>query len=1217
MPFWLILTFILATSTMLILQNQYYTRTYGQRDLKKFEKALHSKEKQLHRILEQVGDTSRTSTSLEYLKAESERFQKTAEGQGIYLFYFENGRMRYWSDHTVKLRSRWNPRYNQPLYFTSNAIYVTGIKETEEGRILGLIKIKTEYPYENEYLKSGFQKDFKLSPEIIISPDSLEGYSDVQNLEGKYLFSMELSNILKKNSLNVTFATFLFMLAILSLFWFLSIRIDSMQTVRRRTNWLIAGVSVIFIVGISTLYFEFPRILFESRFFKPDVFASKWFASLGHLSIYMLLILMVTLLVYWFFFRSGKLSKRQRTVLSVFFFAIAVLWYLFFHLICASMVMDSTISYEAYRLDELSLFTFIGLIILLMGALVLALLIDKAILMLGRPVRRKDYLVLLLAGFGIQVPFLFTVLMQGEYFIPFLFIFIAGAHLYLRATNKPLRYSRFFVLLIFYAVFFTADLQKHNTEKHTSQMEIELAKLSSEHDAVAEMLFPEMSALIKSDSLLSNRLSYPVITSDLLADYIRRNYFNGYWTKYDMIVTPCHSYDSTLIETPDYVWYPCYGFFDQLIENEGIPVEGSDFYFLNNLNGKISYVGVIPFSHGDDEVRLFIELDSKIVSEELGYPSLLLSEKEEDLRISYSYAKYNKGKLVTSDGIYNYRRSIDFYTNRENTFEQVTKEGYNHSVFNVDRDNTVIVSIPAVSFIDVLISFSYLLAFIIAVFSLVYLVISMAHLKANVTWDFKNKIQYSLIGVLFVSFIVICSGTIYFVVKQYRLKNEDSLKHTMRSLYIELVHKVEYEDDLRNWSSEDYFNLDELLQKFANVFYTDINMYDSSGMLLATSRNEIFEQELLSSRMEREAYEKLSEDNYSAFIHNEKIGRMAYQSAYQPLLNNENRFLAYLNLPYFTQPEILTQEVTNVVVAVLNTYVILLLIILFLSVFLADRITQPLRFIQSRIAQLNLSRNNEKITYRGRDEIAGLVREYNHMVDELQRSAELLAQSEREMAWREMAKQIAHEIKNPLTPMKLNVQHMQRLISGDRENIEEQVRKVSQNLIEQIDMLTSIANEFSDFAKTPKAKNTKIDLVARLENVVSLFENSEGVQINLDVGDIKEMHSYGDPEQFQRVIINLVKNGIQSIPEDRDKQITIQLEQAPEKHALITVSDNGKGIPREIQDKLFKPNFTTKSSGMGMGLAISSSIIKSMDGTIWFSTRENEGSKFFIKVPVE
>jgi two-component system, NtrC family, nitrogen regulation sensor histidine kinase NtrY len=238
------------------------------------------------------------------------------------------------------------------------------------------------------------------------------------------------------------------------------------------------------------------------------------------------------------------------------------------------------------------------------------------------------------------------------------------------------------------------------------------------------------------------------------------------------------------------------------------------------------------------------------------------------------------------------------------------------------------------------------------------------------------------------------------------------------------------------------------------------------------------------------------------------------------------------------------------------------------------------------------------------------------MVDELVRSATMLAQSERESAWREMAKQIAHEIKNPLTPMKLNVQHMQRMIRQEGADVTAQVEKVSQSIIEQIDSLTFIANEFSDFAKMPKARNRKINLVLKLRNVVNLFENSEGFKIDLDLGGLTEVLTYGDPEQFQRMIINLVKNGIQAIPDDKEKRVSIAMERTPGETVQIAVKDNGRGIPESIKDKMFHPNFTTKSGGMGMGLAISANIIKSMGGEIWYTTVAGKGTTFFVKLPM-
>jgi signal transduction histidine kinase len=497
---------------------------------------------------------------------------------------------------------------------------------------------------------------------------------------------------------------------------------------------------------------------------------------------------------------------------------------------------------------------------------------------------------------------------------------------------------------------------------------------------------------------------------------------------------------------------------------------------------------------------------------------------------------------------------------------------------------------------------------------MIYLLLDAGKKKTGFDWSFKNRIQYSMVGTLFLTFALICSGTIYFIVQQYRDKNNDNLRNTMRSVYIELIHKVEFEEDLRNWSSDGYYNLDELLRKFSNVFYTDINLYDENGELLATSRGEIFDRQLLSLRMNRLVYEDLSGGRASEIIHEEHIGELNYISAYVPLLNGENQFLAYLNLPYFTQSGALTRDVTNMVVAVINIYLILLLVILGLSVFLADRITQPLRMIQSRIARISLSEKNETITYHRSDEIRGLVEEYNYMVQELEKSAELLAQSERESAWREMAKQIAHEIKNPLTPMKLNVQHLQRAF-GEGVADPAMVERISSTLIEQIDSLSAIANEFSDFAKMPKASSSRLELVSKLQNLLQLFNATERAEIILEPVPRKEVFVFADKEQLMRVFINVVKNGLQSVPRNRKGVIRISLA-VEGQTAVVSITDNGNGIPEDIRDRLFQPNFTTKSGGMGMGLAISSSIVRSMGGKIWYDTVHGKGTTFYVSLPL-
>jgi len=1207
--------FAVCLVAVAVLQYNYYSRTYNTRDLDEFTTVLHRKEQVVQNIFNELSEAFAQGAPLEVLDARSEEFRNLASGEDIGFYFFQDNRLVYWSDHSVPLRIRWSARFSSPVYETLNGTYVALNREVEDGHLFALILVRKDYLYENDYLERSYQEDFQVGEEVPLLRQTGPGLADVHNLEGDYLFSLDLFSSLRKNVLNITLAGLLVLLGIIALFAWFILNIDASSARRKRSAWLLGSILTLVLIPLIIIYLEVPRIIFEAEFFQPEIYASMTFPSLGQLFFFILMVFSITLLFYWFFDRSGKLTAAFRRPLTIVVVMASAVWFVFAHHMIRSLVLDSTISFEAFQLDSLSVYTFFGLFIMLMSLMVFILLFDKALKSAKAPADLRKLAWLLLPGLLVQLPFLFMDKWHLEWSTPLFYIAIASSLIYLKTRVVKLKFSQFFVLIFLVSVFLTVDLRKHSSEKLNAQKEIELAKLSTEHDAVAEMLFPDLTNQLQSDSALVRRLSYEIIDRDLIFEYLQRVYFSGYWTKYDLMITLCRPPDSVYIETPEEKWYPCYSFFEGMLGDEGILVEDSNFYFLNNLNGRISYLGWIPYTVHGNEISLFLELDSKIISEELGYPTLLMREGQKQGEV-FSYAKYNRGKLITSSGAYNYRLSPDYYTEKENTFENIRMGGFDHTIFNVDPENTVIVSLPVVSFVDKLISFSYIFAYIFALFALTYLVVSASHLRATVTWDFKNKIQYSMIGVLFLTFLVICTGTIYFVIQQYRMKHHDTLQNTMRSLYIELVHKVEYEEDLRNWSSDGYYNLDELLRKFSNVFYTDINMYDEQGLLLATSRNEIFDQGLLSIRMNREAFDRLSGEDYSAFIHTEQIGRMSYQSAYTPLLNNENKFLAYLNLPYFTQPEILAQEVTNLVVAILNTYVLLLLLILFLSVFLADRITQPLRFIQSRIAQLSLSESNEKIIYKGKDEIAGLVDEYNYMVDELKKSAELLAQSERESAWREMAKQIAHEIKNPLTPMKLNVQHMQRMIEEDEGDIRERIARVSATLVEQIDLLGSIASEFSDFARMPRANYKKINIVKKLYNVTDLFENTEGVHIALDTGGLKDIRTYGDPEQFQRVIINLVKNGIQSVPEGREKKILITLEEAPEQTAIVTVTDNGKGIAEEVRDKLFRPNFTTKSGGMGMGLAISANIVKSMGGNIWFRTRSGEGTSFFVKVPV-
>jgi len=392
-------------------------------------------------------------------------------------------------------------------------------------------------------------------------------------------------------------------------------------------------------------------------------------------------------------------------------------------------------------------------------------------------------------------------------------------------------------------------------------------------------------------------------------------------------------------------------------------------------------------------------------------------------------------------------------------------------------------------------------------------------------------------------------------------------------------------------------------------------LYDLNGILLASSRSEIFNRGLIGKEMHPKAYFELISEGKTEYIQTESIGNLEYSAVYIPLRNENNKIIAFINLPYFSDTNKVKKNISDVLMTILNLYLVLFLLTALLSVLISEQITKPLTLLQNKFKSVQLGKKHKQIIYNKQDEIGALVKEYNLMVAKLEESAKKLAESERESAWREMAKQIAHEIKNPLTPMKLSIQLLQKTWYDKAmtdEEFEKRLNNVAQTLIEQINTLSSIASEFSAFAKMPKARKEEVEIVKKLKNIRALFENENNIDVSLNLNGIEEMYIIADKEQVSRVFINLVKNAIQAIPDNRKGEILIQLEKHKNK-AIIIIEDNGEGISEKQKEKLFEPSFTTKTTGMGIGLAIVKNIITSAGGNIRFESSKNKGTKFFVE----
>ncbi|MDT0557812.1 ATP-binding protein [Ichthyenterobacterium sp. W332] len=405
----------------------------------------------------------------------------------------------------------------------------------------------------------------------------------------------------------------------------------------------------------------------------------------------------------------------------------------------------------------------------------------------------------------------------------------------------------------------------------------------------------------------------------------------------------------------------------------------------------------------------------------------------------------------------------------------------------------------------------------------------------------------------------------------------------------------------------------EKIFEISNIHHLRINIYDLEGNLLISSEANI-RNEFAEKCLDAEILNTLSNTAEHRFVNKREEKGATFRSSYSYLLDNRSKNLAIINLPYLENDEFLAKELEEFLERLAYTYILMLLIAIALAYLLSKYITKSIKTIGDRIKATRLEKRNEKIKVgQTSEEISNLVDSYNSMIDELEESAVKLARSEREQAWREMAKQVAHEIKNPLTPMRLSVQSFQRKFDPTDSNIHNKVDEYTKTLIQQIDTMSSIASAFSNFAKMPAQQNEMLDVVETTKLALDIFNEH---YISFDSQEEKIIAKF-DRTQLIRVITNLIKNGIQAIPIGKeDPKIRVQVI-SKKGNVNIIVTDNGIGITEEYKPKIFEPKFTTKTSGMGLGLAMVKNIVETYNGSINFTSEYGQGTTFTVTFPKE
>ena len=404
------------------------------------------------------------------------------------------------------------------------------------------------------------------------------------------------------------------------------------------------------------------------------------------------------------------------------------------------------------------------------------------------------------------------------------------------------------------------------------------------------------------------------------------------------------------------------------------------------------------------------------------------------------------------------------------------------------------------------------------------------------------------------------------------------------------------------------------IYEIATIHNMEINLYDLEGSLLKSSKAS-FAADSIPKCLDAKILNILSNTIEKRYVNNTIENGEGYLSSYSIITDQKFKPLAILHLHYLENDDFLNKELKEFLERLSYAYVIMLFIAIVLAYFLSKYITKSLKTISDKMNETRLEKRNKKIDIdKTSEEIATLVQSYNSMIDELEESAVKLATSEREQAWREMAKQVAHEIKNPLTPMRLSVQSFQRKFNPEDPEINQKVDEFSMTLIQQIDTMSSIASAFSNFAKMPAQQNETLNVV----NIVKLALDIFNEDYIIFKASEEEIIAKFDRTQLIRVVTNLVKNGIQAIPDGtiRNPEITVAVARN-DNYVNIVVSDNGKGISEENKPKVFEPKFTTKSSGMGLGLAMVKNIVETYNGNITFTSQEGLGTVFTVSFPLK
>ncbi len=1205
-------------------------------DGRRIQNSLHKKEQVVFSFL---NETSRFET-LKMMESDASHTEEMLEyfvdQHDIYPFIYVNNEPVIWGTDKVVPKTDAGIADGVGIIKAGNGWYETIKKSSGNFSVVFLIPIKSEFQKNNEYLQDRFSKNLIETNNLEIADYNDQPIYNIRSTTGEYLFSVKLSEG-RHDTFFSKLELAMWVLAGLSVVLLLNIM--CLWLGKRGWVWSSVVLFACCLVGIRYLDLHYGWL---SSHFYTGLFDSRNFASsflFPHLGGLLLNIIAFTWFIGYLYTFRKKLQipamGRTRVGRLVMIFILAAVIYGVSQAmsnVFSGLVTNSDINFDVTNILDLSFYSWIGIFALCLSMMSLLLLID--LLVETAHGLFSNYKRLSLVGIAVAVAAGGLIYLDGFTFSnPPLTFLLLSALIGLRAWYK--RRERRFDLAVFIATLLllaSITAIKHGQfqrYKKEEKQKIAISRLEAVDDANAIALFHDLEKEIVKDTTLIDYFKKPQNENrELLNEHLKRTYLSGYLSRYEFVA---NEYNTDWVPIGNSSASKRQAYREKVIS--GAIKVSENFYRGDSRFGNFEYFAQLPVQEDGELLGiLLIELQNRSFSQLSSYPDILadsrIDQQQTELIAGYAYAFYRNGRLVSQYGDYVYPLVADTYPIEQRKFISLGTDGnYDHLMRRPNSRTLIVVSSPQRN------SWMQLagLSFIFLVFLLFAIVAYIARWLVrtlnsndfslrNLRWSFlifSNKILYStriqtfMVVAVVTTLIVAGIITFFSISSQFKKQQESGVLQYVVDIASRLESRWLKEVDLnRGVSADEQFNT------IAESVAADLNLYDTDGQLIYSTQPRIYDLRLLSRYMQPRAWLHIARYQRSEFLQHEQIGGLNFIAAYAPIRNDEYEAVAFLSLPHYSYRKEFDQNVGLLLNTLINIYALVILVLGLFAVFVANKITAPLALVQRSLAKTSIGKPNEPIFWKRHDEIGSLIKEYNLMIVALEQSANTIMRSERESAWREMAKQVAHEIKNPLTPLKLGIQQLERSWKEKDPRFDERFEKFSESFIEQIDSLSHIASEFSEFAKMPDTQLKEVDILDILAKAVEVFRNNVGVRIAVtSTSGENAITIQGDRDQLLRSFNNLIKNSIEAAITKRRCQINITVSYDADHYVAIAIQDNGEGINPEAREKLFQPNFTTKSSGTGLGLAFVKQAIEGMGGSIRYETFVGRGTTFYLRIP--